>query len=364
MQGSSAAGRDIGVVSGYVLKLLRGSLGRSQASLAEQLEVDVSTVQGWESGRRPLTSLRVSDFRRLQARLAAFGAPPAAVTSLHDAVEADGVLSQIIAGDDHPAAIQQNPLAVAVHRRRLVNLLTWPFTGITPPQLRDLPARPGRGPVADRPALTSDDRRSFFDTLLNVAHSKASKDMPVLRRQAIYLLGFDERSESADWLAAQHQRAFAGRRAEDPTSGIAARSAAVALARRGDGDPLRHFINNTLNDERHAAANLAYWAYWLGEINEPHADDGFLLTATASRTWSGVRLADHLLEHLTDQVNATLNIHSLWHLVLARPELLTYDTDLRRRTGERVEQALDDGPDVHATVELNNLRCAVQLANR
>jgi len=218
--------------------------------------------------------------------------------------------------------------------------------------------------VADRPVLTSGDRQSFFNHLLSAADLEESQDMPVLRRQAIYLCGFDQRSESADWLAAQHERAFAGRKAADLTSGIAARSAAVALARRGDGDPLRYFIKNTLNDERHAAANLAYWAYWLGEINEPHADDDFLLTATAGRNWSGVRLADHLLEYLTDQVNAPLNIHSLWHLVLARPELLRYDSDLRRRTGERVEEALDSRPDVHTTVELNNLRCAVQLANR
>jgi hypothetical protein len=63
-------------------------------------------------------------------------------------------------------------------------------------------------------------------------------------------------------------------------------------------------------------------------------------------------------------VNAPLNIHSLWHLVLARPELLEYDTELRRRAGERVEEALDDNPAVGSAVELNNLRCAVQLANR
>ncbi len=77
-----------------------------------------------------------------------------------------------------------------------------------------------------------------------------------------------------------------------------------------------------------------------------------------------MRLANHLLEHLTDQVNGPLNIHSLWQLVLARPELLEYDRELRQRTGERVEAALDNNPADGSTVELNNLRCAVQLANR
>jgi hypothetical protein len=226
------------------------------------------------------------------------------------------------------------------------------------------PARPGRGPVAAQPVLSAEHQHQFFNRLLSAADSKVATDMAVLRRQAIYLLGFDQRSESADWLAAQHTRVFGGRKTEDPTSGIAARSAAVALARRGDSDPLRYFIRNTLSDERHAAANLAYWAYWLGEINEPYGDDGFLVASTVNRAWAGVRLADHLLEHLTDQVNGQLNVHSLWHLVLARPELLRYNSHLRRRVADRVEEALDNGSEAHSSAELNSLRCAVQLANR
>jgi hypothetical protein len=95
-----------------------------------------------------------------------------------------------------------------------------------------LPARPGRGPVAAQPVLSAEHQHQFFNHLLSAADSKVATDMPVLRRQAISLLGFDQRSESADWLAAQHKRAFGGRKTEDPTSGIAARSAAVALARR------------------------------------------------------------------------------------------------------------------------------------
>ncbi|MGW6197998.1 helix-turn-helix domain-containing protein [Kribbella sp. NPDC055110] len=358
------AGDHHGVISGYILKMLRGSVGLTQQSLAERLGVDVSTIQGWETGRRPLTSLRVSDFRRLQTRLAALGAPASGVVSLHDAVEADELLNQILTGEHRHADIHQHPLASTVHRRRLVNLVTWPFTGITPPQLRELPTKPGRGPVASHPVLNAAAQHDFFDQLLSVAEQASPEDMPVLRRQATYLLGFDKRRQSADWLTAQHKRVFAGGLTVDVTGGIAARSAAVALARHGDGDPLRYFIDNTLSDERHAAANLTYWAYWLGEINEPHADDSFLLTANSTRSWSGVRLANHVLEHLTDHVNGPLNIHSLWQLVLARPELLEYDRELRRRTGERVEEALDNLPAEGGTVELNNLRCAVQLANR
>jgi transcriptional regulator with XRE-family HTH domain len=364
MPGFSMAADHHGVISGYVLKMVRGSISLTQVTLAERLGVDVSTVQGWETGRRSLTSLRVSDFRRLQSRLAALGAPPSGVATLHEAVEADELLAQILTGEHRHADIRQHPLASTVHRRRLVNLVTWPFTGITPPQLRDLPAKPGRGPVATHPILHTAVQHDFFDQLLCVAEQASPEDMPILRRQATYLLGFDKRRGSAEWLNAQHKRLFTGSTAADLTSGIAARSAAVALARHGDGEPLQYFIDNTLSDERHAAANLTYWAYWLGEINEPHADDSYLHTGFSSRSWSGGRLANHLLEHLTDQVNAPLNIHSLWRLVLARPELLEYDGELRRRTGERVEEALDNNPAAGSTVELVNLRCAVQLANR
>ena len=60
-----------------------------------------------------------------------------------------------------------------------------------------------------------------------------------------------------------------------------------------------------------------------------------------------------------------MNIQSLWQLVLARPQLSQYDRELRPWAGERVEAAaLDDSPTGSSTVELNNLRCAVQLANR
>ena len=41
-----------GVVSGYAFKLVRESTQLTQAALAEDLGVDMATVQGWESGRR------------------------------------------------------------------------------------------------------------------------------------------------------------------------------------------------------------------------------------------------------------------------------------------------------------------------
>jgi hypothetical protein len=75
-------------------------------------------------------------------------------------------------------------------------------------------------------------------------------------------------------------------------------------------------------------------------------------------------LADHLLRHLDDVVHSHLNVHSLWVLVLAKPDLLRRDSKLRLKTAQRVEQALDAGFDGETRDELINLRCAVQLAGR
>jgi transcriptional regulator with XRE-family HTH domain len=50
--GVAAARPRDGIITGYLLKLIRQSAGLSQEGLAEQLGVDRNTVQGWETGRR------------------------------------------------------------------------------------------------------------------------------------------------------------------------------------------------------------------------------------------------------------------------------------------------------------------------
>ncbi|WP_460494844.1 helix-turn-helix domain-containing protein [Dactylosporangium cerinum] len=65
----SQGSRAIGPVSGFVLKLARQSTALTQEKLAVALGVDVSTVQGWESGRRPLSAVSAGDFLRLCGRL-------------------------------------------------------------------------------------------------------------------------------------------------------------------------------------------------------------------------------------------------------------------------------------------------------
>lgn len=64
-----------GVVSGYVFKLVRESTQLTQAALAEDLGVDMATVQGWESGRRSLGALRAGDLTRLRMRMSRLGTP-------------------------------------------------------------------------------------------------------------------------------------------------------------------------------------------------------------------------------------------------------------------------------------------------
>ncbi|MFJ9557633.1 helix-turn-helix domain-containing protein [Nocardiopsis sp. NPDC101807] len=77
-QGSALrAGSDReGRVSGYVLKAIRQTVGLTQEQLAEQARVDVSTLQGWESGRRPLMSVPAGSYLRLRHLLHRLGAPP------------------------------------------------------------------------------------------------------------------------------------------------------------------------------------------------------------------------------------------------------------------------------------------------
>ena len=84
---------DQGLISGYVLKLIRESLELTQEGLAEDLDVDKHTVQAWESGRRPLSATQVFGFVDLRNRLRVLGAAAPLVDSLSAAMEADHVLA-------------------------------------------------------------------------------------------------------------------------------------------------------------------------------------------------------------------------------------------------------------------------------
>jgi hypothetical protein len=329
--------------------------------------VDVASVQGWESARRPLTALRAADLAWLRSRLVRCGAQPGLLAMLEDAIQADLVIAQVVRAGGHPVTAEEHPLGVAVHRRQLTNLITWPLTGLAPDSLRDLvTARARRGPVPERPTLTQDERTRFFDHLLVTADTKLQDDAALSRRQAIYLLGFDTRAGTADWLRTEQQRALrvAGRTDHVP-SWVAVRASAVALGHGGDRDPVRAFLQHALTTDELEQANLNYWAYWVGEIGEVQVDDEFMVRVNP-QDWSGIQLLRHLLNRLDPGWGHTeLNIHTLWTLLLAHPALLSNHSGLTLAVASAVERLdADDDLSPEARRELSDINYAIRLADR
>ncbi|MGH3807287.1 MAG: helix-turn-helix domain-containing protein, partial [Pseudonocardiaceae bacterium] len=170
LHGGQGSSRCLGAVSGFLLKLIRESGGLTQVQLAEKLCVDVASVQGWESGRRPLAALRTVDLVRLRYQLLRDGAEPTLLAMLEDAIRADLIIAETVQGGGQLSKTDGHPLGATVHQRQLTNLITWPFTGMTPAPIRDLvAARVRRGPVPDQPALTREEQTRFFDNLLVTA---------------------------------------------------------------------------------------------------------------------------------------------------------------------------------------------------
>ncbi|MGH4008502.1 MAG: helix-turn-helix domain-containing protein [Pseudonocardiaceae bacterium] len=366
LRGSQGSRRCFGAVSGFLLKLMRESAELTQVQLAEQLGVDVASVQGWESGRRPLASLRAADLVRLRSRLLRCGAQPTLLAMLEDAIHADLIIADTVQAGDQLIEANKHPLGAAVHQCKLTNLITWPFTGIVPVPLRKLvTARARRGPAPDRPTLTEDERTRFFDHLLVTAEAHPD-EYALPRRQAIYLLGFDTRASTAEWLRTEQLRALrdAGRTDHVP-SWVIVRSSAVALAFGGDRDPLRVFLQHALGTDQMERANLNYWAYWVGEIDSIQVNDGFMVRIDP-RNWSGARLLAHLLERLhPGSGEAELDIHTVWALLLAHPALLSDHPGLRSAATSAVDQlAADRDLSGQARRELSDIAYAVRLVYR
>jgi transcriptional regulator with XRE-family HTH domain len=363
MQGTARHG-DVGVVAAFVFKLLRSAAGCRQTDIAEHLGVDVSTIQGWESGRRPLSALSGTSLLRLRNSLIALGAPASAASLLTPAVEADVILSTAINAGPVVIDPRTHPLGVAVVRRSLLALVTWPFTGVPPAPLRALGAPLGRGPVPTHPQLSVAMKERFFDHMLTAADSSRGPEGALLRRQAVYLLGFDDRPGTMAWLTGEFHRIVRSNGAsETPAGFLLGRGAALGLARQGDLDPIRRFIGTDLSHQQQVAANLVYWAYWLGELPDAYSSDGDMLTG-GEAIWTGHRVLAHLLNHLQDPMHADLNAHSLWSLVLARPNLLDTGPVSREDASTKVEVAIHDGLDQRAHRELSEVYFATRLAGR
>jgi transcriptional regulator with XRE-family HTH domain len=361
----SQGSRAIGVVAGFVLKLARQSAGFTQDRLAEALGADVTTIQSWESGRRPLSAMSAGEFFRLGARLTWLGAPASTRRHLNEAVEADLVLSTGISAAGRWVDPETHPLAVHVHRRSLTNMITWPLTGVMPPQLAEFrPRVPRRGPVAAQPDLAADSVTRFLDHLLVITERATKTGEALLRRQAVYLLGFDRRPHVADWLREEWQRA--GRqpvRDGDISDLMAARSASVALAATGDSTHLHDFVIATSGTAAEVA-NLNYWAHWLGETSDDQTNDEFMADDTGR--WAGVRLLQHLTRRLDPaSPHLALNLHTVHALVASRPVLLTGWPGIRAPLDDALDRvASSDVLNHTGRDQVAGLHYALRIADR
>ncbi|MFI8963869.1 XRE family transcriptional regulator [Streptomyces sp. NPDC053493] len=310
--------------------------------MAESLGVDLGTLQGWESGRRPLANMKAGALLQLRRRLGALGADPAVVGLLDSAMDADQIIGAALAPDD----IGQHPLASWVHTRDTAHMLAWALTGVTPPALTDRVLVSRRGPVASAPLLGAADRALFFAHLRETAEAaRRSGGGTLLHRQALYLASYDRGPEAAAWTAhTLHSRRGVLARRGWSEHWTEARSTATALARLGDPQPLLDFIERSLADDDAAeAANLNYWAYWLGGVRLPQADDQFMRDPELA-AWEPVTLLRGLtygMHHAPGYVD--LYVHTLWALLTAHPWLPQASPVLARTLAERAERLLDTG---------------------
>ncbi|GAA1426385.1 hypothetical protein GCM10009601_35200 [Streptomyces thermospinosisporus] len=244
----------------------------------------------------------------------------------------------------------------------LTEMLMWPLNGVPPGSVRALPPppRPRRGPAPVGPELTSGERCQFFEQMRRAAEQARGPDRFLLRRQALYLSGYDRAADTRHWLA--HQQ-----RAERPGDWLTAwlnhRSVAAVAARQGDRDRMSWFIDTVLqNDEAGEAANLAYWAYWVGETTVPQQSDAFIADGSLS-SWHGGKLLAHLVAGFVPHDGyVELNIHSVWSLVQVRPHLLRSRAAVRGLR-ERLPIMLDSGElSQRARRQLESVRYAIRLA--
>ena len=353
-------GASRGLISGALFKVARESADLTQQDLADALGADKSTVQGWETGRRPLTSARTGTAVLLRFALLDLGADPQLVGSFDTAAEADYLLDRLLDDD-----ADRHPFASRVLPQPLSDLLAWPLNPSPPRVVTAARRPPRRGPVSTGPMLTADDRRRLLTNLRSAAENPTAPTDRVsqVRRQVAYLASFDRAPDTARWLAelrAMVARTAAGSRFSPGWA--EARSVAVALGRQGNPDALTRFVQLGRTDDTWETANLNYWAYWAGETRRIERDDTFM-GADLGR-WRGLTLLDHLTARIgPDADDLALNVHTVWALIIARRGILEDDPVLAQSLAARVGVLLDASDDASGVrSEAESIRSALTMA--
>lgn len=348
-----------GHVTGSVFRAARDRLGATQEELAEALQVDKNTIQGWESARRPLTARRAGDIVALRRHLLVIGAPRVVLDQLDLAIEADWFLQAIIGGNTNPDTAA-HPLATWVNDREFTRMVGWAFRQAPPAAL---------APVSNGPQLSAEERARFFAELQRLAERSLAGDStdPVrqsLLRQQVYFMLAWQGAEAVSWLSDQER---AERRQEvSPDSHspqlIITRSIAIHRATQGDPDPLRWHIAHTLDDDRNQAMDLNYWAHWTGETGTAQSLAEF--STPDIGPWPGTRLYAVLVDDLaTPPAYVDLCIHSLWSLVQRRPLLLQQQPEVTARMLANIETLqTSDALSEHACGQLAQLHYAAAMA--
>lgn len=349
-RGSTTAG----AIAGFVLRIARESTAvRTQVGMAEAIGVDLTTWQGWETGRRPLANVKAGALLDIRRRLLALGADPQVLHLLDPAMDADRVITATI----HPQLNARHPLARWVHTRDTAHMIAWALNGTVPPALACKAVAGRRGPVAKAPLLPAPARDMFFVRLRETAESalRTGDDGLLLHRQTLYLCSYDQGTETTSWMvhALHSRRDLISARGWTP-HWAAARSTAAALVRLGDPQPLSDFIERGLaGDDSAETANLNYWAYWLGSIPEPQPDDAFMKRGPTN--WEPVRILRGLATGV-QQAPAYLDlyVHSLWALLTTNRWLPLADPFLADRLAAQTAEVLaHEGISLRARRELS-----------
>ncbi|MFG2909233.1 helix-turn-helix domain-containing protein [Kitasatospora sp. NPDC048286] len=358
-----------GVITGFLLKVIREQIPRTQDELAVDLGIDKSTVQGWESGRRPLSSTRAGNLVVLRRKLILIGAPTGLVGLIGLAMDADFVLGEILRSRPTKAEVLEHPLAGWVLTRDTTHMIGWAISGVLPgvvaAELRIPAAR--RGPVATAPLLGRDVRSRFFDNLRHTADlvEAGGEETALLRRQIWYLSSYDRARDVGEWFGGMQ------RRGRVPSAGSGwsprwaeARSVAAALARQGDPELLRDFIARSITDkDDFETANLNYWAHWLGLDARPQTSDDFMAERDYP-AWDASSLLRQFAIRLDRAGEYTdLYVHSIWALMLTRRGLADADPRTARDLAARVRALLDgDGLSQQSRRELESVHYGLRVS--